>query len=179
MMNKLADFPAVQPIFIDANIWTYFALNTEPFQTSCAAFLYRVEVGQITAITSTAVLNETFYAILVGKAAAELQTTKIKQIHRQLMQDNEFTEACYQVCGQFAGYLQGLMQAGLQMLPLDYQTQITALELGARYRLLPTDALHVATCQRYEISHIAAADAHFERVPFLHIWGPDNSTPDL
>jgi hypothetical protein len=179
MMNKLADFPAAQPIFVDANIWTYFVLNTEPFQTSCTAFLYQVEVGQITATTSTAALNETFYAILVGKAAAELQTTKIKQIHRQLMQDNDLAETCYHVCRQFTDYLNGLMQAGLQMLPLDYQTQITALELGARYRLLPTDALHVATCQRYEISHIATADAHFERVPFLQIWGPGNSTHDV
>lgn len=175
MMNKLADFSAAQPIFIDANIWTYFALNTEPFQASCTAFLYRVEMGQITAITSVAALNEAFYAILVGKAAAELQSTKIKQIHRQLMQDKDLARACYEVCRQFAGYLQGLMQAGLQMLPLDYQTQVAALDLGAQYQLLPTDAVHVATCQRYEIDHIATADTHFERVSFLQVWGPDNS----
>jgi predicted nucleic acid-binding protein len=175
MMNKLTEFPAAQPIFIDANIWTYFALNTEPFQTSCAAFLYRIELGQVTAITSVAALNETFYAILVGKAAAELQSTKIKQVHRQLMQDNELARACYEVCRQFAGYLQGLVQAGLQMLPLDYQTQVAALDLGAQYQLLPTDAVHAATCQRYEIDHIATADTHFERISFLQVWGPDNS----
>jgi hypothetical protein len=172
MMNNLADFSISQPIFVDANIWTYFALNTESFQASCAAFLYRIEMGQIRAITSTAALNETFYAILVGRAAAELQTTKIKQIQRQLIQDSELAKICYQVCQQFAGYIQGLMQAGLQMLPFDYPTQVAALELGAKYRLLPTDALHAATCQRYEINHIATADAHFERVSFLQVWGP-------
>jgi hypothetical protein len=168
----LDDFRSSQPIFVDANIWTYFALNTEPFQASCAAFLYRVEAGQVLAVTSNAVLNETFYAILVGKAAAELQTTKVKQIHRHLTQDADLLVVCYQACLDFAGYIDGLVQVGLQILAVGYRTQVAALELGRRYGLLPTDALHAATCQRYEINHIATADAHFERVPFLQVWQP-------
>lgn len=171
-MNRLTDFPSQQTIFVDANIWAYFALNTEPFQAACATFLYRVETGQISAVTSNMVLNETFYAVLVGKAAAELQINKIEQIHRHLLQDTNLAAVCYQACLNFTDYLNKLNQARLQILTVDYQIQVTALELGSRYGLLPTDALHVATCQHFKIAHIATADAHFERVSFLRVWQP-------
>ena len=172
---NLDDFSAPEPIFIDANILTYFALNTEPFQASCTAFLYRVEVGQITAVISNAVLNETFYAILIGKAAAELQTTRIKQIHRDLRQKSDLAAKCYQACLDFTTYLDALKQTGLQILTLNYQTYVASLEVGRRYGLLPTDALHVAACQRHSISHIATADAHFQDVPFLQVWQPSQT----
>ncbi len=49
----------------------------------------------------------------------------------------------------------------------------TAGYQDARYLLLPTDALHVATCQQHGIRHCATADAHFERVDSLPVWRPD------
>lgn len=169
---SLDDFSTPAPIFVDANIWTYFALNSEPFQTSCTAFLYRIEAGQVSAVISTAVLNEVFYATLIGQAAADLQTTKVKQIHRHLSQDAQLAERCYQVCLDFVRYIDRLKQAGLQILSVSYQTHVASLEMGRRYSLLPTDALHVAVCQRHAINHIATADTHFQSVSFLQVWQP-------
>lgn len=171
----LDDFSTPEPIFVDANILTYFALNTEPFQTSCTNFLYRIEVGQTSAVISNAVLNETFYAILIGKAAGELQTTKIKQIHRELRQNHNLAEKCYQACLEFTTYLNALKQTGLQILTLSYQTYVASLEVGPRHSLLPTDALHVAVCQRHSINHIATADAHFQNIPSLQVWQPSRT----
>jgi predicted nucleic acid-binding protein len=171
----LDDFAAADPIFIDAKIWTYFALNTEPFQTSCTTFLHRVETNHIKAVISEAVLNEIFYAILVGKAAAELQTTRIKQIHRELRQDASLAAKCYQSCLDFTKYLDALQKTGLQILPVDYQIQVASLEIGRRNGLLPTDALHVAVCQQYSIQHVATADAHFQNIPALTMWQPSSS----
>jgi predicted nucleic acid-binding protein len=169
---NLDDFAISEPIFVDANIWTYFALNTEPFQASCAAFMYRIEAGHISAVISNAVLNEVFYAILVGKAAAKLQTTKIKQIHRHLRQDRTLSAGCYQACLDFTQYVDKLSQTRLQIVSVDYKTHVTSLKIGHQYGLLPTDALHAATCQQLQINHIATADAHFEQVPFLQVWQP-------
>jgi predicted nucleic acid-binding protein len=168
----LDDFATPELIFVDANIWTYFALNSEPFQTSCAAFLYRIEKGLISAVISDAVLNEVFYAILIGKAAAELKTTKIKQVHRHLRQDKILSANCYQLCLDFTQYIDKLLQTGMRLVSTDYQTQIASLKIGHQYGLLPTDALHMATCQRYQINHIATADAHFEEIPLLQMWQP-------
>ena len=118
----LDDFTITEPVFVDANIWTYFALNSEPFQASCTAFLYRVEKGLVSAVISDAVLNEIFYAILIGKAAAELRTTKIKQIHRHLRQDKSLSKNCYQACSDFAQYIDKLLQTGMRLVSPDYQT---------------------------------------------------------
>ncbi|MDM8531412.1 type II toxin-antitoxin system VapC family toxin [Anaerolineales bacterium HSG25] len=107
---NLTEYSEAAPIFIDANIWTYFALNSEPFQESCSTFLYGIEIGQINGVTSTAVLNEVFYAILVGKASLELQSTKIKRIHRHLKQDTELSAICYQACVDFTTYIEALLE---------------------------------------------------------------------
>ena len=55
---------------------------------------------------------------------------------------------------------------------VEYQTHIASLEIGQIYGLLPTDALHTATCQRYQVNHIATADAHFEQISSLQVWKP-------
>lgn len=125
---NLDTFPATEPIFVDANIWTYFALNTEPFQASCTMFMYGIESGRITAAISDAVLNEVFYAILVGKASAELQTTKIKQIHRNLLTDQNLSAVCYQSCLGFTQYLDKLPQTNLKRLTVAYQIQVPSLK---------------------------------------------------
>jgi predicted nucleic acid-binding protein len=44
-----------------------------------------------------------------------------------------------------------------------------AKEVVNKNRLLPNDALIVATCKRYNIKKIATFDSDFERVDFLEI----------
>jgi predicted nucleic acid-binding protein len=107
----LADFAQDAGIFIDANIFTYFALQNPTYQGACTAFLSRVEAGEVRGVASVFSLNEAFYTMLIGK--------------------------------------------------------------GSEILNLPTDALHVATCQQYGISHIATADVHFEQVDLLTTWKPE------
>jgi predicted nucleic acid-binding protein len=170
---NLADFSGEAEIFVDANIFTYFALGTPVYQDACAEFLQRVEGKQIHAVTSDFVLNEVFYALLVGKGSELLATTKITTIKKRLTEDASLSAACYQVCEEFWGYLLALQAEGLRVVSVGAREQERSLALGSRYRLLPTDALHVATCQQYGVAHFATADAHFERVDFLQIWQPE------
>lgn len=169
---NLADFPGQDDIFVDANIFTYLALGTAAYQDACADFLNRVEQGQVQAVTSDFVLNEVFYALLVGKGSELLQTAKLKAIKQQLTQNAALAAACYQACRDFWGYLEALQHAGLRVIHVSAHEQEQSLLIGSRYLLLPTDALHVATCQCYRIRHCATADEHLERVDFLQVWRP-------
>lgn len=54
---SLDDFAGADSIFVDANVFTYFALGTMTYQASCAEFLIKVEHGQVQAVTSDFVLN--------------------------------------------------------------------------------------------------------------------------
>lgn len=169
---NLADFSGQDQIFIDANIFTYLALGTVVYQDSCANFLNRVEQGEIQAVTSDFVLNEVFYALLVGKGSELLGTNRISTIKKRLGKDSALSTECYQVCRDFWGYLATLQALGLHILHIGVREQELSLTLGSEYLLLPTDALHVATCQHHHIQHCATADAHLERVDWLHIWRP-------
>jgi predicted nucleic acid-binding protein len=169
---NLAHFTGQDEIFVDANIFTYFALDTTEYQDACADFLTLVEQGEIHAVTSDFVLNEVFYALLVGKGSELLGSTRITTIKKHLTQDAALSNACYQVCRDFWGYLTALQATGLRIISVSAHEQEVSLDLGSRYLLLPTDALHVATCQRHGIRHCATADIHFEKVDLLQIWKP-------
>jgi predicted nucleic acid-binding protein len=170
---QLAGFAQDAEIFIDANIFTYFALKNPTYQATCTAFLSRVESGEVRAIASVFSLNEAFYTMLIGKGSELLGSTKIKQIKAKLVDDPVFSTACYQACLDFSRYVTILRATGLRLVEVDYDLQVKALPLGHKYRLLPTDALHVATCQHYGISHIATTDRHFEQVDLLTVWKPE------
>lgn len=170
---QLAEFTQDAEIFIDANIFTYFALRNPTYQAACTSFLSQVEAGEVQAVTSVFSLNEAFYTMLIGKGSELLNSTKIKQIKAKLAQDVAFSTACYQACLEFSRYVTILRATGLRLVEIDYELQVKALSLGYKYQLLPTDALHVATCQNYDIIHIATADSHFEQVDLLNVWKPE------
>lgn len=174
---NLGDFAGEAEIFVDANIFTYFGLGTPAYQDACAEFLSRIEARRIHAVTSDFVLNEVFYALLVGKGSELLATTEITAIKKHLLRDAALAAACYQVCQGFWGYLLALQAEGLRIVHVSAREQENSLAIGGRYRLLPTDALHVATCQKYGIMHCATADAHFKRIDFLQIWRPAAQLP--
>lgn len=169
---NLAHFAGQDEIFVDANIFTYFALGTTEYQDACTDFLARVERGEVHAVTSDFVLNEVFYALLVGKGSELLASTKISTIKKHLLQDAALSETCYKVCRDFWGYLTALQVTGLRIVSVSAHEQEASLHLGSRYLLLPADALHVATCQHHGIRHCATADAHFERIDLLQVWKP-------
>ena len=163
---RLADLTAEAEIFIDANVFTYFALQNQTFQADCTAFLSRVEAGEVRGVTSVFALNEAFYTMLVGKGSELLSSTKIKQIKAKLATDPAFSAACYQACIEFSQYVAVLRAAGLRLVEVDYDLQVKALPLGQH------DALHLATCQQYGIPHLATADSHFDQVVGLTVWKP-------
>ena len=170
---QLIEFTQDAEIFIDANIFTYFALKNPTYQAACTAFLSRIEAGEVQAVTSVFSLNEAFYTMLIGKGSELLNSTKIKRIKAKLAQDATFSTACYRACMEFSRYVTILRATGLRLVEIDYDLQVKALPLGYQYRLLPTDALHLATCQHYGIAHIATTDSHFEQVDLLKVWKPE------
>ena len=123
------------------------------YQGACSDFLSRVEQGEIHAVTSDFVLNEGFDALLVGKGSELLASTRIARIKKQSTQDATLSAACYKVCLDFWGNLTVLQTAGLGIVSISAHEQEASLRLGSQYPLLPTDALHVATCQQRGIRH--------------------------
>ncbi|OGO38876.1 MAG: hypothetical protein A2Z03_04495 [Chloroflexi bacterium RBG_16_56_8] len=168
----LPEYVSSDEIFIDANIWSYFALRNPNFQTDCTQFLERVEQGQVRGATSNFVLNEVIHVILIGKGSEILQTDRISKIKEQLKKDAELSAQCYKACSDFLDYVNVLKAKGLRIIDVGQDVIAASLDLGKTYKLLATDALHTATCQAQSIKHIATNDADFDNVSFLAVWKP-------
>ena len=74
MSPSLASYDASAPIFIDANIFLFHAFDDDKFGGTATAFLARVENQEIEALTSSLVIDEVLFKILVQEAAAHLQS---------------------------------------------------------------------------------------------------------
>jgi predicted nucleic acid-binding protein len=168
----LDDFAASDEIFIDANIWSYFALRNPDFQKVCTRFFERIEQNEIRGATSNFVLNEVVHVVLIGKGSESLKSAKVSGIKAKLTEDANLAAQCYKACNDFLDYVNVLKTKGLRVIEVGSDVIAASLDIGKNHKLLATDALHAATCQAHDIKHIATNDADFERVTFLTVWKP-------
>ena len=64
---NLREYSSQRPIFIDANIFLDYTLPNTEFGSIVSDFLERVELQDIAAITTPAVLNEVSYILLLQR----------------------------------------------------------------------------------------------------------------
>ncbi|MDP3723289.1 MAG: type II toxin-antitoxin system VapC family toxin [Candidatus Omnitrophota bacterium] len=169
---RLADFPAAGRIFVDANILIYHLDATSPYQRACSAFLHRIETEAIRAVTSTLVIDEILYALLIHEGSQLLQTDRITTIQHRILNSAPFAKRCYARAAQMIDYLEVLRLHGLSIVEATFDIVKTSLALATEHRLLPRDAIHASTCDALGISHIATRDDHFTRLPSLQVWMP-------
>ena len=169
---NLADFSEEGPIFVDANVFIYHLLDHPSFGEHCTAFLEKIESGRVLAYTSSLVIDEVYYAILISKGTEILQTKQIKVVQRRLKTDRELVELCYNEVLVFQNYLDALEERSLVIADVTSKTLRGSIEIAKRHLLLPRDAVHLSTCKEFGIRHIASNDADFERVDFVSLWRP-------
>jgi predicted nucleic acid-binding protein len=63
-------------------------------------------------------------------------------------------------------------QLPLQLLPLDAQSFVDAMDVSQQHGLLTNDALIVALMERHGVMHLATNDDDFDRVPGITVWKP-------
>jgi predicted nucleic acid-binding protein len=84
MLKKLNDFNERKLIFIDANIFLYHAFN---FGDACVDFLQKVESGLIKAATSSLVLEEVFFKLLLQSASNFIEKVTVDKLKNALRND--------------------------------------------------------------------------------------------
>ncbi len=85
----------------------------------------------------------------------------------------------YKPVKEYNEYLTELTYGGLEILTVDGGLVEKSIELGSRYGLLITDAIHLSTMKQYGIIHIATNDSDFERVETINIYKPERSAPRI
>jgi len=171
MSLNLRAFTADEPIFVDANIFLFHAFNDKAFGKAATAFLARVENQDVEALTSSLVVDEVFFKILVQEAAAHLPKPTIWNIKKAL-KDKTLAQRFYAPVLKYKAYLEGLTFLGLQIVDVTGAHMLAAADIGAEAGLLITDAAHIAVMRAMNIYHLATDDADLVGIAGIRVWMP-------
>lgn len=169
---NLDDFMQDSRIFVDANIFTFHHLNDPGYGASCTRFLQKIEDGKIKAVTSSFVLDEVVYVILIGKGSEILDTDRAWKVRDEIKRNKKFARQCYEPVSIFLDYVGSLKLLGLDVIDVCGNDINEGVKFAVPHQLLPRDAVIVSLMQQHNIKHIATNDSDFKRVDFLTVWKP-------
>lgn len=172
----LSDFTGKERIFIDANIFIYNALDDPTYAEACSDFLRLVEKNKIKGVITPHIMDEVLFKILVAEASQHIEKFNIPNLKKEL-KNASFSSMVYKPVKEYSDYLTELTYGGLEILTVDAVLVEKSIDLGRRYGLLTTDAIHLSTVEQYGISNIATNDSDFERVKSINIYKPERSVP--
>ena len=163
-MARLADFPAGDVLFIDANCLLYHFLSTHP---SCTFTVHRAELGLIRLCTSLTVLGEVRHKLMILEAsrAFGLHPSRVRAYLRRHPGQIRLLRHCRQA-------IESLPALRVEILTPTMDIFLASQRLGEEYGLLTNDALILATLRAHRLRHLATADRDFRRVQDLTLWIP-------
>ncbi|OGH04401.1 MAG: hypothetical protein A2W22_05100 [Candidatus Levybacteria bacterium RBG_16_35_11] len=165
---KISEYNKSECIFIDANIFLDYSLPNPKYGESAAFFLEKIELSEIKAVTTPIVLDEVSFIILMQKGSLLLKIQDRKVIIKSIKNDVNFSNLCYESVEEFNDFIECLK--GLKIVSVNFKDYKQASELGKKYLLLPSDALHASVMENNKIRNIATRDEDFERIEGITVW---------
>jgi predicted nucleic acid-binding protein len=162
-----ADLPANAVVFVDANTLVYHFEPHPIFGPACTALLKRVELGEITALTSTHVLSEVAHRLMTMEAMKRFGwpfagiAQRLRQHPGEVRQLSDFRDA-----------IELVPKLGLQVVAPAASLIATGAAVSQQTGLLSNDALVVAVMREHGLVNLASNDADFDRVPGLTRYAP-------
>lgn len=122
-------------IYIDSNVFVYAILNTEEIGEKARSLLQRIQQGEEKAETSALTFDEVFWAIKKIDFEAALEAA------------------------------QALLNfPNLEIVSVDRDLSLSALQLIKEYHLDPRDAIHAATAIAGKAEVVVSTDPHFDKL---------------
>lgn len=167
---NLVEYASSEEIFIDANIFLDYAIPHPAFGELVKNFLEKVEIEQINAVTTPAVLSEVSHVLLLETGAVILKNHNRNIVMRKMETDRRFSSLCRDAVDKFNEFISSL--DGLELIPVMPEDYFRASELARAYNLMSLDALHLSAMRRAEIKNIASRDRDFELADGIAVWSP-------
>lgn len=166
MVKHLADIPKGKSVFLDANAFHFYLRGPESAQKACTTLLERVEKKDIAGYTSTLVLDELIYKILLKKVEEKYRKNPL-----QILQESPEEISAHSLEIRRAVDIVVGIEALTVMAVEKYHIE-EAVEYMGKYSILPRDAVHVSVMKSIECNDVASADSDFDRVINLNRWTP-------
>jgi len=134
-------------VFFDSNVFLHHLADSKEEATR---LIEKVEIGDITGYINDIVVSEVVYGYV--RAVTGLPPFNLKKKIEKIEIDLSLLRDLFDL---------------FEVLPCKFGNAV--LDVMEKYKLLPNDALIVATCKHYGIKKIATFDEDFRRVGFLEI----------
>lgn len=168
MQKNLRDFNSKEPIFIDANIFLHHAFDINPVSIE---FLNRAELYNFRIYTSSLVLEEVTFKLLMQSASNFLDKVAVEKV-KTLLQNEKKRAQVLEPVTKYMDYIALLKESGMTVLELKDSDMMTALQKTVKHGLITADAAHYAVMERKGIRQIATGDNDFKDIPGLTLWMP-------
>jgi predicted nucleic acid-binding protein len=167
---NLLECTSSDKIFIDSNIFLDYIIPHPAFCRVASDFLKRVEIEEIHAITTPAVLAEVSHILLLETGAVILKNHNRNIVMNKIESDSHFSNLCRDAVDKLNEFISKL--DGLQLIPVMPEDYFRASDLARAYNLMSFDALHLSAMRRAQVRNIATRDRDFERVDGIVVWSP-------
>ena len=113
---NLREYAFPDQIFIDSNIFLDYAIPNPVFGEKVSDFLERVEIEEINAITTPAVLGEVSHVLLLETGSVILKIRNRNLIMEKIEADRRFSHLCRDAVDKFNEFISNL--DGLKLIPV-------------------------------------------------------------
>jgi len=152
-------------VFIDSNIFTYHLSGHEIFGESCRDFLRQVERKEYRGYVNDIIISEVLLNFLKSELL-RLRGIAPYRVAREIKRDPSLIELV-----DFDAVTMLFDELDLNISFIGFEC-VEVTMLMEKYNLLPNDAMHLATMEKYGLTNIATNDSDFERVDWIKVWKP-------
>lgn len=161
------DIPVGAAVFIDANIFVYYAEPHPTFGPACQQLLLRIDNKELQGFTSSSLLSDVVHRIMTLEAASRFGRP-MQGIGRWL----KGHPAELQQLSRPGQVVDDLSLIGIQVLPVTGPDVSLAADLSRQLGLLTDDALLVVVMRQHGLTLLASHDADIDRVPGITRYAP-------
>jgi predicted nucleic acid-binding protein len=163
----LADIPAGERIFVDANTLVYHFAADPQYGTACTDFVRRCQTEELRAFCSTHVVSDLAHRLMTIEAIIAFQWPIAGIAQRLRRGHSEIPKLI-----RYRQVIEQLPQSNLQVVPVTWPLVSKATAASEKYELLCGDALIVTIMEELGVTRLASNDADFDRVPWLVRYQP-------
>ena len=163
MINNLAEFKN-DDIFIDANVFIYFFRLHSRYSNACQQFFLNLVDGKFKGFTTTFVIEETAYILLIRAIADDFNNHPIEVIRENPGVVRKYTDRLHKAINNI------FSMDNLTVLDTPAELFYSMID-GMQHGLLTRDALYLAVMDQNHIQNIASFDTDFDRVEHITRWG--------
>jgi len=155
-------------VFVDVNIFLYSIFDHLTLKPSCEGFLTKIESNEYKAVTSSLVLNEVVHKLMLAEVANIRNLDSDRKSLRLIRRNPDVITGLSQTWSDYSD----IKEYPITIKEIDEKAMDLAVEFCEEYRLLTSDATHIAIMKQNNITNLASNDSDFERVDWVNLYKP-------